>query len=599
MSTDDETVDVPGTASDEMPDIVDAQTVSTTVEADPDSDTVSVTRTAAFAEVAERPKQRAITDESIKNDVKFFDDLITFDAELSGTLHAQSQAAAAGPGVTHPAMTALEDDRTPLEEDITADCKQLLKDLNIDRDGATFFLNLLAHGNDVNFIEYEEGDADGEGGVIDLKPLPLRALTILDEETYQNRHRGSAGMGTPSPSGLGTTTDGVENVDEVITDTDRYVVNEGNSEHEDDWPAHDILHLALNRRTNWHTDHKGRATYGVWGERRLEAIRYSLQAKQNTLANKVAMDDKLLAREYFYINVEELFGHIDDPDRRLKKAREYAKELRSRIETLDADQKPILPEEVNVEIEGPDGDTARTMSDFIQTMNDSLQHALNYHVGAFGRDAGGTDRANRPAKDMSDNSVRHLRKIVKAGFRRLFKIHAMLRYEQAREVVDSSAVGVQRYELADDVRLPELTFDPVDPQEQVEKIRNAISGYEKGILHLNEARVMADHEPLTADAVEEAYWFRNPTAWADDDEEDNLYKNQQLPESGEEPAAESPDSEGPGSEDQTNGSPSDDSDGDGDEPSGNRRTYPTDSVDALGPYDTDAENWDEEGDDDQ
>lgn len=590
--------EIDGVATDIVPsDIIDNEIdIQTGVDETDDGD-VRVHRTAAFAEIADRPKQKAIDEESMKNDVKFFDDLRKFDAELAGTIYAQCQSAGSGADVTHPKVDALDDDRSDLEKTITQECRQLLRDLGIQQDIMTFFRNLVVHGNDVSWIEWMVGSGEDDGGVTDLLCMPLRALTILDVDPRTNQNITTYG---------GTDDD----YERSITDAEYYVINEGDTDIQDVTHESEVLHIALNRRGHWHKDHKGRWTYGVWGERRLEPVRYTLQAKQNTLANKVAMDDKLLAREFYYINVEELFGHIEDPDRRQEKTEEYAGELRRLIEDLEADQKPILPEEVEVEIEGPDGDTARKMSDFIQTMNDSLQHALTYHVASFGRDAGGTGRGNRPAKDMSDNSVRQLREVVKDSFRRLFEIHAVLRHEEIRQInPEYSEDDIRRYELDPeaDVEMPILTFDPVDPSEQVERVRNAISMYEKGIADLNEARVEANLEPIDDSDAEDMMWFRNPTLWSDDDEEDVLYKNQQLPttpsaqmemqeqeqenEDGPDGEERNPDTEGPGDEDQQDQSPSDDDDdGDDGDSGGNRRTYPTDSVES---YSTDPDDWDD------
>lgn len=549
--------DAPTDADDIPTEILD-ENVEISTGIDKTDDGFRVTRTAAFAELADEPKKKALDDHQRKNRVKYFDDLVNFDAELSGTVYAQSQSAASGIDVTHPTASTLDEEPSATEKQITKECRQLIRDLGLDTDGTTIFRNLIVHGNDISFIQYEEGE-----GIVDMITLPLRSMTILDDDTYRNDHGFNQG--------------GEDNWEETITEADWYIINEGREDYETPIPAEDILHVALNRRSNWHKDHRGRDTFGVWGERRLEPVRYSMQAKQNTLANKVAMDDKLLAREYFYINVEELFGHITDPDMREEKAKQYARELRELVEDLEADQKPILPEEVTVEIEGPDGETARNMSEFIQTMNDSLQHALNYHVGAFGRDAGGTDRANKPAKEMSDNSVRHLRKVVKASFRRLFEIHTILRHEGTREVVNPEAQGLERFAVREDIRLPEVTFDPVDPTEQVERVRNAISLYEKGVADLNEVRAEAGLEPVTNEDIREMYWFKNPVMWKDDESEDALYKNQ-------EPKNEQPPEEEPGGDGDGDGGGNGDG-GDGDS-SGNRRSYPTDSRESYEADDT-------------
>lgn len=506
-----------------------------------DEEEFVVHRTAAFAELADRPKRKAIDEEKAKGEVKFFDDLRAFDAELAGTIHAQSQSAASGVDASHPAEADVEMEMSDEERKVTQACRDLLRDLGIKQDALTIFRDLISHGNDVSWIEM-----DDEEGVTDLRVLPLRALTILDEQTYENR-------GPNQSEPFISDSDSGKNFDRVIQDADYYVINEGDEENEQAYREHEVLHIALNKRRNWHKDRKGRWTFSVWGERRLEPTRYSLQAKQNTLANKVAMDDKLLAREFYKVNVAELFGHIEDPDRRQKKAEEYADELRQLLEGLEADQKPILPEEVDVIVEGPDGDTARNMSNFIQTMNDSLQHALTYHVASFGRDAGGTDRGNRPAKEMSDNSVRQLRNIVKHSFQYLFEVHTILKFPEYREVADDSFDDddIRRYKVNDDITLPTLEFDPVDPTEQSEKVRDAISLYEKGVADLNEARAIVGLDPLGEQDIEDRWFLKNPTTKEEDIE-------MEL-------------------EEQDDGNTTDDDDGDGGDSSGNRRSYPTDS----------------------
>jgi hypothetical protein len=476
------------------PEYVDIQT---SVEEDPDDGEIRVTRSAAFTELANKPTDVALHDAHIKNQVHFFDDLREFDPELAGTIAAQSQAATSGMHVSHPAIEEYGTiEYTDLEEEITEECKRLIDRLDLREDGATFFRDLACQGNDVSWVEYTEGE-----GVTDMTVLPLRALTILDHRTFQNRE---------PPEGTQTG----ENFRRTISSADWYVINE-DTDAEQAYPAHDILHLALNRRRNWHVDLMGRPTFSVWGEGRLKSTEYALQAKQNTLANKVAYDDKILAREIYKINVEDLFGQIRDPEERRQEAKKYAKELRKMLENLKPDQKPVIPEEVSVEVVGPDGDTARNMSDFIQTMNDSIQHALTFHVASFGRDAGGTERGNRPAKEMSENSVRHLREVLKAGFKRLFEIHTLLVFPEAREQV-SAANDIRRYELKEDITLPTIAFDPVDPNEMIDTVRSAATLYEKGIIDFNEARVFVDHEPLEDEEIEEMYFLKNPTTKDED-----------------------------------------------------------------------------------
>lgn len=506
---------VGGESVDTALDADDLETETSVVEGDDGQPVVTrETRTAAFAEVADRPKKKALEGDKNKNDIEFFDDLRKFDAELAGTIRAQCQSAASGLSVTHPAIEGERSDMNEMEEKITRACRDLVDELDLREDASTYFRNAVTHGNDVSHIQYEEQSEDGEGGVTDLTPLPLRIMTIVDEQTARD------GFYQNEPASL----NGTQNYDKLITSPDFYVLSEENDNARQVLPAHDVLHIARNQRGNWHDDRLGRTTYNVWGERALEPIKYAVQTKQNTLANKVAMDDKLLTREYYQINVEELFGHLEDPDRRQEEVERYAGELREKLEDLDADQKPIIPEEVSVEVKGPQGETARNMAEFIETMNNSIQHALTYHVASFGRDAGGTDRGNRPAKEMSENTVRQLRDVVKTSFRELFKIHAMLRFEDARELTNPEFDDVRRYELADDIVLPELKFDPVDPENRNDEVRNAATMYEKGFADLNEARAEVSLEPIDEFERDERMWQpqKNPTTMDEDIEQEQM-----------------------------------------------------------------------------
>lgn len=473
----------------------------TSIEEDPDGNPV-VTRSAAFAEVADRPREKALDAEDTMNEVEFLDNLRKFDPELAGTIRAMCQSAAAGIGVIHPAEEGKVSEMSDIEEKITDACDQLLDDLGIREEATTYFRNCVVHGDDMSHIHYDEGDGDEEGGVEELTPLPLRLMTVTDER--------------PPLDGTDSTTND-EDFDRVIAEANYYAMQEDDDERREVYPARDVLHIALNRRGNWQEDILGRETFNVYGETTLEPVKFSVQTKQNTMANKVAMDDKLLTREYYHINVEELFGHIQDPDLRQRRVEEYAAELREKLEDLEADQKPIIPEEVTVEIEGPDGNTAQTMTDFIETMNNSIQHALCYHVASFGRDAGGTDRGNRPAKEMSDNTVRQLRGVVQDAFQRLFEIHAKLRFEEAREPGDGD--GHEQYELDDDIVLPTLKFDPVDPEDRNDEVRNAATLYEKGIGDLNEARGEVNLKPIDEEEKEDMMFFKNPTTPAEDEEQ--------------------------------------------------------------------------------
>lgn len=496
-----------------------------------DDGTIQVTRSAAFAEVATRPTRVAIDDEHTSNEVVFYDSLATLDAELAGTIRAQSQLASMGASITHPASEGDDEEMSDLEQRITEACERLVgRELGLLDQLDDIYAHLIVHGNDVVHLTYEEGDLEaGTGGVTDLAPLPLRALTILDDET----HDGASVVERLLSVGNDKPVDPARTIDSA----DWYVLNEG-KDTEQAFPARDVLHIAPNADRNWHTDLKGRSTYGIYGQRRLEPVKWALQAKQNTLANKVAMDDKLLAREFFQIDVDTLFGHIHDDEERTEKAKAYAKDLKEQLENLDADEKMVIPQEVEVEVKGPDGETAQKMADFIEMMNNAIQHALTFHVTGFGRDAGGTERGNRPAKELSLNNIRHLRETVADAIRRLFEMHVLLTEPQARQPAadpDAEPGTIEQWDLADDVVLPEVVFDPLDPPDPSEEIENARTLYEGGVASLNEARERVDLDPLDPDEVDDMMWFPGTTGPKDPqtkqerkEEEQRRQEQQQL-----------------------------------------------------------------------
>ena len=476
-----------------------------------DDETVTVTRSAAFAEVARRPKQNAIEADDNLNDVEFYEKLRNLDGELDGSVRAQSQVATLSPGVTHPALEGDQEEMTATEETLLRDAEALLRELRIGTNELESMAeDIVTHGNHVLHVTYDED----QGGVQSLTPLPLASLTIVEDDMVQG---GTVVYDTDDDDELSLSAlmgNDDATTGQTVSSADWYVLNEG-TDNEQLFPARDIIHLEYGRWGNWHTDLEGRQTFNVWGRRRLEPIKFALQAKANTLANKVAMDDKLLAREFYHIDVEALYGHIENDQRRTEKAQEYAEKLRTQLNDLDADEKPILPSEVEVEVKGPSGQKAIDMANFIEMMNNSIMHGMLFHVGSFGRDAGeGTLGGTRPAKEMSETNVRHLRSVLKEGFRELFRIHTLLgERESARTRVqspDETLKGPEKYRLADDVTVPELTFDPISPRDQSDKVKDSVTAYQKGVVDLNEAREMLGHDPVTEDDIEDMLFKGNP-----------------------------------------------------------------------------------------
>jgi len=462
-----------------------------------DGTAATVTRSASLAEVVSEPRE-ILDKDQFETDFDLYERLLTIDSELAGTVRAQAQLAS-GFELIHP--TTEGDSEEPSDSDVTAlkDCKELVQLLDLDLSQPSMFKGMIAMGNDVSKIIFRDGE-----GVTGLQSLPLRSLTIIDEDTQPGVQNAIAearkAVDGDEEIDLKTYTDNLP--DAVVQDADYYVLNEGKKDMKmiESWK---ILHLAAERRSNWFTDKFDRRTYGVWGAPRIEPTKFPLQAKHNTLTNKVSMDDSLIAREIYHIDVATLFGHINNDERREEKAKKYASDLKETLEGMGPDEKPILPDEVTVDVKGPEG-KAKEHGDFLDLMNDSIMHALTFNVSGVGRDAGGPYIGNRPAKDTSLNNVRHLRETMGRQLRKLFKIHLLLKHPEWREdMVDPEDVST--WKLRDDITLPKVEWAQMEDGDLERVVNAATKAYESKLITRNEAREMFGHDPIPDDELDRLF----------------------------------------------------------------------------------------------
>lgn len=73
---------------------------------------------------------------------------------------------------------------------------------------------------------------------------------------------------------------------------------------------------------------------------------------------------------YARIDVEALFGHVSDPDRRQKRAQDYAYKLAENFEDLPEDRTPVVPEEVTILRMGVDPDEWAALEDVADELRD-------------------------------------------------------------------------------------------------------------------------------------------------------------------------------------------------------------------------------------
>jgi|GEM_PF-6350269 len=462
-----------------------------------DGTTATVTRSASLAEVVSEPRE-ILEKDQFETDFDLYERLIEIDPELAGTIRAQAQLAS-GFELIHP--TTEGDSEEPTDADVTAhnDCMELVQALDLDLSQPSMFKHMIGMGNDISKIIYSDGV-----GVTGLQSLPLRSVTIIDEDTQPGVQNAIAEAKKQAQDDeeieLTTYTDNLP--DAVVQDADFYVLNEGKKDMKmiESWK---ILHLAVERRGNWFTDKFDRKTYGVWGAPRIEPTKFALQAKHNTLTNKVSMDDSLIAREIYHIDVATLFGHINNDDKREKKAKKYASDLKETLEGLGPDEKPILPDEVSVDVQGPEG-KAKEHGDFLDLMNDSIMHALTFNVSGVGRDAGGPYIGNRPAKDTSLNNVRHLRETMGRQLRKLFKIHLLLKHPEWREDM-ADPEDVSTWKLRDDITLPKVEWAQMEDGDLERIVNAATKAYGSKLITRNEAREMFGLDPIPDDEIDRLF----------------------------------------------------------------------------------------------
>ena len=472
---------------------------------DVSNDSATVTRSASLAEVVSEP-QEVLEEAQFDTDFELFDKLLDIDPELAGSVRSQAQMAS-GFKVIHPAVKGDQEMPTQDDKEAMEDCEELVRRLSLELSQPSIYKNMIAMGNDINKILFTEGE-----GVTGLQSLPLRQLTIIDEDTAPPRNwdfaSSNGGMDAYTQArqhakekGDDTTID-LDTYWDVIQDLsvqkgDFYVLNEGTPQETKIEPWK-ILHFSVEKRSNWFTDKFDRDTYGIWGAPRLEPTKFSLQAKHNTLTNKVAMDDSLIAREVYKIDVEALFGHISNDEKRTKKAEDYATNLSNQLESMDPDDKPILPNEVSIEVHGPEG-KAREHGEFLNLMNDSIMHALTFNIGGVGRDAGGPMIGNRPAKDQSLENVMHLRQAMSHKLRELFRIHLVIKHPEWREQDSANPNDVSSWRLKSDITTPRIEWDPIEMGDRERVANVAAKLFKNKVLTRNEARELMGFDPLGED----------------------------------------------------------------------------------------------------
>lgn len=168
------------------------------------------------------------------------------------------------------------DDRLNFRELFESYCKSLIKYGDV--------IEHIETGPEFLDEEFEE-EAEAEGAITGLTPLPMNQITIIDE---------AGRIDDPEP-------------DRVITKAEIYVIDEENADTTEEDPIQyakeEIIHVSLDNRTNWKEDLVGRNTFGIWSDAPLKSVIYLIEWKHNLIRNDMIWRNKMLPREHHKLNM--------------------------------------------------------------------------------------------------------------------------------------------------------------------------------------------------------------------------------------------------------------------------------------------------------
>lgn len=413
-----------------------------------------------------------------------YDALVNIDGELSGAVNAIAQSA------TYSDITLPTDDPSDQEKEILRECVQLANRIRGREMAIDVLRNLIKYGNDMNKKIY-----NGEDGIVAVQSLPVNSMTIVENRDNLNTDATPNDM-EDRVRRMMQVHDGLDEGDEELGgnkireafERDAYVLNEATDSAKDPdiIEPHNVLHFSIDSRSNWMKDYTGRQTYGVWGQSRLEPLKFTIQTKYNTLMNKVAMDDKLLAREVYYIDTEALFGDIQNRKDRLKAAESYADDLSQMIEELGPDERPMLDNHVEVEVIGPEG-KAIDQKPFVEQLNNGIAAALTFPMAGLGRGTTAVKAGEEISSLWAENNIKNLRRSVVQGFRELFADHIKLNHpDLVTNHQEATHLGEMR--LDPDVAIPTLEYEPFKQEDMTQKAEQIETMVSTGIMSISEAR---------------------------------------------------------------------------------------------------------------
>ena len=307
--------------------------------------------------------------------------------------------------------------------------------------------NLMVYGNDINKLVGRSGK-----GILKVQSLPITQITITD-----NRK-------TPFAAGR----------DNPIMYANDYVFREQKIDTQP-FPASEILHIKIDYRSYWFEDQMGRWTYGVWGASRFSSLKQAIRAKYNSMNNRIALEDSM-TKQYITID-EKAVEHVTDPVEQRERLEFIMKKVGTLLDTLRADQVPILPHYVqmhHVDLKN----TIPDNSGFLDQVNGDISSVLHVPRVSMGQEKGSTFAATFNANQWSVQAIRRLQDVVSQGILKLFSKHLTL-------------LGIEHKNRD----IPPVVFGAVDEETPYQSTQRAVLGYSNGIFTLNQSLEIMGYPP--------------------------------------------------------------------------------------------------------
>ena len=367
-----------------------------------------------------------------------FDSMVKLDPELNGAVRSVSLTA----------NNYYIDYKFAKNDQIRNAIRELVERLDFDDILINGLRNLMVYGNDINKLVGRAGI-----GITKVQSLPVKQVTIMDDRVN------IVDMKTTGYSGHITE-------DNPVMRADYYLFRE-NKVDTQVFTGDEVWHLRIDYRSNWFRDRLGRHTYGIWGASRFTALKQPIQAKYNTINNRIALEDSL-TKQFISIDMKAV-EHITDPAEQQERLQTIMNDTAKLLETLQGDQIPILPDYIQInhlDLKNALPDS----SSFLDSVNADIAAVLNVPRVAAGQEKGSTFAATYNANIWAVSAISRLQSILAEGINDLFCRHLEL-------------VGIPH----DKNNVPKLIFEPIDEETPLNRMRRAQIGYDSGILSLDQA----------------------------------------------------------------------------------------------------------------